>query len=854
MERRDNKQYLIDNIVCCDSSHFCIHHTRCRPVLRLAVMMSLSFLCTARSRARIVSFITLLLLSALCLVDSSSFDLPSGIVSGAVADWLIYPISWPVELQSATSSLPCNELVRSSSSDSAEQPRSSTAPWRCECVQLTNGLISRMFLFGSSCGWATVDFYSHSAQQSLLRAVAPEALLTIDGELYPLGGLKQNDSSEFSYADRSQWSLALDPTAWTYKSHRTSQPEPVYKWTPGTRHSPADTVWPPAGLHLTVDLQPPTSAPESHQTLTIQLHYEMYQGIPCMGQWVTVVASNCTSPSSSSSSFSPLAAPAPARTVVIDAVTVASLAVNFEYSPLVFTPYLPDPPTVTSAILSRLYPFADQPHGVNISWDNDPHTEQTPGAMEPLLVANYTLGPAVALTPGSGQSFDSFHLFLLVTDTVEKERWGLSVRGTTRVLTPATMENPIFFHNTNASSAGIRAAVDDMAGVGFEMMILSFGSEFDLESGDQSYIEQMYDDIRYAASKGIEVGGYDLIIWTRDAGEQWNAVDPTSHATHGDACAASGWIDELTSLVTSFVAATGLAAVEMDGPYPGYLCASTNHTHHTGLADSVYQQTKYQGELFRTLRAMNVYIHQPDSYYFQGGAKNSMGYNENQFSLPRWTDLHVSRMTVFEDTYLKLPTQGWMFVPLTDYHAGGDAAAFDPMSQYLLEYEWALAQYMGAGVGACYRGYRLYDNAESRALVAKWVAFYKRHRAILISDLLHLRRPDMQDIDYVMHVNYRLHERALAMVFNPTMHTLNRVLVLPLYYAGMHSRAWVQEQDGSTGGRAEVYELDRLYNIYVNVTLQPRSITWFVITAPDGQAVNDLEPLSLPLPQFTDTD
>ena len=781
-----------------------------------------------------VALVAVLLTYAPWLCSSSSFDLPSAVLSGAVPDWLVTSVSSPVELLSATSTQPCTELAHPLSAGSDDRP------WQCDCLALTNGLITRTFLFGPACGWATIDLYSHSAQQSLLRAVALEAELTVNGVVYPLGGLKQNDSSEFAYAHRGEWALALDPTAWTYKSHRTSKPEPVYEWTPGTRHSPADTVWPPAGLHLTVELQPPSTAPPAHLALKVELHYEMYQGIPCMGQWVTVSASSSSFSPLPDTSSVPLAAVPPASAIVIDAVTVASLAVNLEYSPLVFTPYLPDPPIVTSPILSRLYPFADQPHGVNISWDSDAHTDQTPGAMEPLLTADYTLGPAVALAPGSGQQFDSFRLFLLVTDTVDKERWGLSVRATTRVLTPATMENPIFFHNTDASSAGIRAAVDAMADVGFEMMILSFGSDFDLESTDASYIQQMYDDISYAASKGIEVGGYDLIVWTRDAGEEWDAVDPLTNATHGDACAASGWIDQLTSLATSFVMATGLAAVETDGPYPGYVCASTTHSHHTGLADSVYQQTKHQGDLFRALRALNVYIHQPDDYYFQGGAKSTMGYNENQFSLPRWNDLHVSRMTVFDDTYLKLPTQGWMFLPLTDYHAGGDAAAFDPMSEHLVEYEWALAQYMGAGVGACYRGYRLFDSAESRAVVAKWVAFYKRHRDILISDLLHLRRPDIQDIDYVMHVNYRLNERALAMVFNPTMHTLNRTLLLPLYYTGLQSRAWVREQDGALGGGTQPFVLDRLYNIHVNVTMLPHTITWFVITATDGEAADEL--------------
>ena len=40
---------------------------------------------------------------------------------------------------------------------------------------------------------------------------------------------------------------------------------------------------------------------------------------------------------------------------------------------------------------------------------------------------------------------------------------------------------------------------------------------------------------------------------------------------------------------------------------------------------------------------MNIFINQPDFYFYQGGNKVGMGYNENQYSLPRWEDLTVSR-------------------------------------------------------------------------------------------------------------------------------------------------------------------------------------------------------------------
>ena len=42
---------------------------------------------------------------------------------------------------------------------------------------------------------------------------------------------------------------------------------------------------------------------------------------------------------------------------------------------------------------------------------------------------------------------------------------------------------------------------------------------------------------------------------------------------------------------------------------------------------------------------------------------------------------------------------------------------------------------------ACYHGYELYDGPEAEALV---VNFYKQYRDILISDIVHVRKPDMQ--------------------------------------------------------------------------------------------------------------
>ena len=126
---------------------------------------------------------------------------------------------------------------------------------------------------------------------------------------------------------------------------------------------------------------------------------------------------------------------------------------------------------------------------------------------------------------------------------------------------------------------------------------------------------------------------------------------------------------------------------------------------------------------------------------------------------------------------------------------------------------------------ACYRGPRLYDTEETKAVVKKWVDFYRKYRNILDSDIIHVRRPDGKNIDCMIHVNPQTKERALAMVYNPTDRKQTTTLKLPLYYTGLTDRAMIREQEGE----AVEYKLDREYNVYISVTMEPKSITWFVV-------------------------
>jgi hypothetical protein len=55
----------------------------------------------------------------------------------------------------------------------------------------------------------------------------------------------------------------------------------------------------------------------------------------------------------------------------------------------------------------------------------------------------------------------------------------------------------------------------------------------------------------------------------------------------------------------------------------------------------------------------------------------------------------------------------------------------------------------------------------SRPTPRPGVDWYKKHRPILTSDLIHVQRPDGRDLDCLLHVNPQLEEKGLVLCFNP---------------------------------------------------------------------------------------
>jgi hypothetical protein len=668
-------------------------------------------------------------------------------------------------------------------------------------IIMTNGLISRTWRIAPN--GATVAFDNLTTGTPIIRGVKPEAVVEIDGKSYDIGGLVGQE--EYAYL-RPEWidGMKSDPGAFQFAGFEVGPTARPFEWK-RKRYS-ADMPWPAPGQSLTLRFQ----GPGDLANLTVSIHYEMYAGIPLVAKWF-VVRNGGSSP------------------VTLNRFIAEQLAVVDDQSAAEAGTQLGGP---------MLYVESDYAFcGMSVSgaakttrWVADPQylTQIDYTRSAPLLLQSRPpIGPDVVIAAGG--SFESFRTFELVYDSSDRERRGLAMRRMYRTIAPWATENPILMHVRDAKPDAVRLAIDQCAEVGFEMVIMSFSSGFDAENAEPSYLAQMKELADYAHRKGIELGGYSLLASRRidDANDVINPkTGKTGGAVFGDSpCLGSPWGQEYFRKLRNLYETTGLDVLEHDGSYAGDVCASPQHPGHRGLNDSQWTQWRTITDFYKWCRERGVYLNVPDWYFLTGSNKFAMGYREDNWSLPRERQIILGRQNIYDGTWTKAPSMGWMFVPLVEYHGGGAAATLEPLTDHLDAYGAHLAQNFGAGVQACYRGPRLYDTDATKAVVRNWCAFYRKYRDILDSDIIHVRRPDGRDIDCILHVNPRLAHKGLAMVYNPLSHPVRRTVRLPLYYTGLTQAAMIREKETPP----KRYELDREYQVRVPLDIEPHATTWLVI-------------------------
>jgi hypothetical protein len=671
-------------------------------------------------------------------------------------------------------------------------------------IVLYNGLVRRSFRIEPNI--ACTDFQNMSSGQQLLRAVRPEAIVTINGQQVNVGGLI--GQKEKAYLTESMVDgFVKGNSDFICSSIKVESIKPFINWKKNTWGA---VDKPGTGKTISFYYQSPNV---SLKDVEVVIHYELYDGIPLIVKSLSIKNN-----SGQSININKIVNESLGLVEEESAVVGSSEEMKKQHGIYVETNY-----AFNNAMR---YDISDQTTHwlIDSSYTSQVnYNYQTPCVLEvfPEKVK------AINLLPG--EFVNSVRTHELLMDSYDRERRGLMIQRMYKTVAPWTTQNPIFMHLVSSNDQQVRTAVDQCAETGYEALILSFGSHCNMEDTSRANVEKWKILADYAHSKGIQIGSYSLFS-SRRIDDETDVIDPKTGkpggAFFGNApCMGSKWGLTYIDKLKYFMTKTGFNIFENDGPYPGDVCGSTVHPGHTGLDDSQWKQMQLQKGLYRWCNENGIYVNAPDWYFLDGTHKIAVGYREVNFSLSREQQKILNRQNIHDGTFEKLPSMGWGFVPLTRYQGGGPEAVLEPLKDHLNDYENLMIQYYGAGVQACYRGPRLYDTDSTRRLVTNTISWYKKYRDILNEPIIHLRRADGRDWDGFMHASTTLKDRAFLMVFNPTKEKITRTIKIPFYYTGLKGKFEIREKD------KVIMQMPISKDQFASITLSipAEGYNWFII-------------------------
>ena len=656
---------------------------------------------------------------------------------------------------------------------------------------LFNGLISRSWRTQSG---ACFSFLELSNQAEFLRTVSPEASITVGGKRYAIGGLEP--FPDHAYVDQKFLATAK-PLEHSFRLKSVL----AAPYVPLLAH-PKNVN----GKGVVFEYSNPELP-----GISVTVHYQVPDSLPVVSKWISVT--NNTD-----------------KAVTLEKFENEILAAVEGESAVDESPEWRKP----NMFVTSDYTFggmSPNAHAKGVHWQTDPtYTTQVSYDLKTpcLLVGEPQIGPNIEIP--NGTTFTTYRVHELLYDSFDRERNGLAVRKMYRSLAPWSQDSPLMLHLTSTETKTVHTAIDQAAECGFEIIILSFGSGVNMESTDPAQTQKFKEFREYANSKGLRLGGYSLLASRRidDANDVINPkTGKTGGAIFGDSpCLESKWGQEYFANIQNFIEKTGFDLLEHDGNYPGDMCASTVHPGHKGLEDSQYKQWLRITKFYKWCRSKNVFLNVPDNYFMSGSNKTGMGYRETNWSLPRALQHIHCRQNLYDGTWEKTPSMGWTFVPLVQYQGGGEAATIEPLKDHLQDYEMHLANNLGYGAQACYRGPRLYDSSETKAVIQKWVNWFKKYRDTLESDIIHLRRCDGQSWDGILHANPTgKNEKGMIVLYNSTDKAIKETIEVPIYYTGLHDSVTLTEKKG----KPRTVQVSRGYSISVPVNIPAGGMTWMTL-------------------------
>lgn len=767
-------------------------------------------------------------------------------------------------------------------------------------VTLSNGAISRTFAIPEKGG---TGFYTKSYANTYIGkelvngSNTPEVILSLYNkpyeEVYNRKKIIDNTPGYYFIGgeNAAENTFAFD----SYEIRSITADDVQFQWKKNA-HSysdPAAEDWPPKGMHAEFNFVAPSSFPADYQGLQVKVIYEMYDNCAVMKKRVEIVNTKDTM-------------------VMIGGLAPEVLSANGNDN--------------MKELMLIQSDFTTETTSSNHPKEKCLCQKEPDGSPFKALGGDrrhicYDLGPAYEISTDPGKAaadrFISFNTYELIYSTYWLEQRALEEEGYYRKMFPWITDNPLTYHCTDYLT---KEEIDMAVEGGFDMIIHSYNAdgssdEKQMLARDQKTLDKYKELVDYAHSRGIEVGMYQGHHKLNQYGSKYKPDGKPKDLTYGGNdggkygvfCMASAAFDDYWDNFRYFVEYTGLDCIEIDGAYGSWDClngedhinedketdpdpngvdkttgdASKYRVHHGYFDSKVVQWENITRELCETFREMDTYIRVPSWWYAIGGNKNTIGYEEIAWSQPRQEQLIYGRQMIYNAGYARTMSMCWSHIPFSQYHGGGDSAAFLPFSEKIDDYNWVVAQNVGNGVTSDFRGKDLYDETVL-PILTRWVNFFDRYRGIVNSDMVHISQARSNDnplrtgkMDTLYHVNANNEgEKGLLWVYNQTDEERTEIITVPMYYTGLTELSYpsyplpgsmgknvksysggsgkygwlpkvrdytLPDVTGETTGRAaflqegsklQVLDIDSNGNAQLSVTLAPMSFTYYTIYDP----------------------
>lgn len=689
-------------------------------------------------------------------------------------------------------------------------------------IMLTNGLVSRTFLVSDG-NLGCISLRRADKDIEFVRAVKPEARVCLNGQWVDIGGLTGALDHGFITPD------------WYHRLHSSGQSFHLtgmkigpcvkpYEWQPKC-NAPKDIPWPALGNRVTFEFAPPEGN-AALKGLRIDLHYEIYDGIPVMMKTFTLHNQSDKEVVVTKFEGEHLAVlPTNAKMMHVESdysfalvnfrETSSGLGIHASGARAQFKEYYLGGGTTR---------FKRDPNWGSMATLNPAEDIFSEDIQNALLISTPPTGPNWTVKPD--EIFDAFRTFTILNDTTEDERRSLAQRRFYKTLAPQSNEHLLEVHYPYPLEIKhLGPLLDRMHEVGFEQLQApEHPHKFNYADTSPGNIAAMKVICDYAKKYNIRVGAYQLMMGSQGWGtreDNYNCIDPATKSPSGgafgtSACGASAWADMYYNNMWKVIEETGMGAFKPDGPFHGDSCAATDHPHHKGLEDSQWAQWMWMCKVLREGQRRNLYLTIPDHYVLNGQTCTGMGYREATDNIDIGLQTLLYRQYIFDGTWYKTAGMGWVNLNSEMLHGGPE--------KDLDRYERMFFTLLSSGAQVWLRGYVLHDGPQSKAMLIKWITWYKKYRDLVQGDIIHLRRPDGRGLDYTLHVDPK-NKRGMLLVFNPLKQPVTKTLSVPLYYTGLSGQARIREQEGE----AKTHALDGQSQVNIEVAIPADGFSWYII-------------------------